>query len=226
MPKTKELSFSIPSGDKISALLQQPVNSVGLFVLGHGSGSNMRVPLMEGLSNALFDLQVATLRFNYPYSEKPSFVPFTNMPVDSDEILIETIRAALDLSKSEEIGVPVFVGGHSISGLMATRADAKQALPADGLICLGYPRKGDPARSIHLEQISQPMLFIQGTQDTLGTRVEISEMIEMLGDKALVNWIEGATHIFQVDGCDIRNVVSDIAKHIHHHIISWQRAQK
>jgi len=140
--------------------------------------------------------------------------------------LIGTIRAAVDLANSEEINAPIFVGGHSISGLMATIADAEQPLPADGIICIGYPRKGDPSRSAHLGKTSLPTLIIQGTQDTLGTTSEITEMIEGLGHKASVIWVEGAGHVFQVDGRDIRTVTSDIAKQIYSHIISRQSSRK
>ncbi|MEH6404410.1 MAG: alpha/beta family hydrolase [Sneathiella sp.] len=226
MPTTKELSFNIPSGDTVSAILRQPVKSVGLFVLGHGSGSTMRVPLMAELSEALFELNVATLRFQYPYSGQSEFVPFTDMPMDSDEVLIETIRAALDLANIESGENPTYIGGHSVSGLMTTRADSDQPLPADGIICLSYPRKGDPSRSKHLALTSLPILIIQGTEDTLGTPAEISEMVEMLGEKASLKWIEGAGHVFQVKDRDIRTVTSNIARHIHDHIISAQYSQK
>lgn len=190
-----------------------------MFVLGHGSGSNMRVPLMEELSQALFGLGVATLRFEYPYSDKPDFLPFTDMPMDSEEVLIDTVRAALDLANIEGTR-PVFVGGHSVSGLMATVADAENNLPADGIVCLAYPRKGDPSRSAHLERSNLPILIIQGSKDTLGTVSEISEMVEIHNDKTTVRWVEGAAHGFQVEDRDIRSVTSDIAKYIHDHIIS------
>jgi predicted alpha/beta-hydrolase family hydrolase len=207
----EETLFHTQSGSELPAILNLPTDADTLFVLGHGSGSTIHVPLMAALSEVLGSLRIATLRFEYPYSCHPDFVPFTDMPVDDDEVLIETVRAALTFGMRNCPELKTFVGGHSISGLVTTYADADVPLPAAGIISLGYPRKGDPIRSQHLPNTAAPILIVQGTNDALGSRNEIEEMTRPLGDRASLRWIVGATHGFSVDGRELSQVALDIA---------------
>ena len=53
-PNPKELRFvATKEKGEVSALLALPKDAKGLLVLGHGAGSNMRSPLLEGLSQKL-----------------------------------------------------------------------------------------------------------------------------------------------------------------------------
>ena len=101
-----------------------------------------------------------------------------------------------------------------MSALVATFADADEPLEADGIISLGFPRKGDPSLSNHLTATRAPLLFIQGTNDTLGSRAEIEQMVRLLGNRARVEWIEGATHKFDVEGSELSKTADLIAKRI------------
>jgi predicted alpha/beta-hydrolase family hydrolase len=204
--------FSTPSGNELPAILNLPSDADTLFVLGHGSGSTIHVPFMTAMSEALGWFRIASLKFEFPYSSDPNFIPFSDMPVDDDEVLIETVRAALEFGLQNCPELKTLVGGHSISGLVATYADADVSLQAAGLISLGFPRKGDAARSRHLLNTSAPLLFVQGTNDALGSRSEIEEMTRPLGDRASLKWIEGATHVFSVAGREQSQVAIEIAK--------------
>jgi predicted alpha/beta-hydrolase family hydrolase len=104
MTAQRELKFKVPLSGQVSGILTCPDNADAIYVLGHGSGSNMRVPFMEGLAESLARLGIATLRFEYPYSDKPDFVPYTDMPMDSEDVLIGTVRAALELRSQGESG--------------------------------------------------------------------------------------------------------------------------
>lgn len=167
---------------------------------------------MIAMSEALSRLRIATLRFEYPYSSDPNFIPFTDMQVDGDEVLIETVKAAFEFGQKSCPELKVLIGGHSISGLVATYADAEVPLQAAGIVCLGFPRKGDPARSQHLVNTSVPLLFVQGTKDTFGRQSEIEQMVRPLGDRASLKWIEGATHVFSIEGQSLNQVAGEIAK--------------
>jgi predicted alpha/beta-hydrolase family hydrolase len=204
--------FSTPYGSELPAILHRPTDADTLFVLGHGSGSTIHVPFMAALSDALGNFRIASLRFEYPYSSDPNFIPFSDMPLDADEVLIETVRAALKFGLENFPELKALVGGHSISGLVATYADADVPLQTAGLVSLGFPRKGDPARSQHLLNTSAPLLFVQGTNDALGSQREIEEMTGPLGDRATMKWIEGATHGFGVEGRKLSHVVIEIAE--------------
>jgi predicted alpha/beta-hydrolase family hydrolase len=208
------LIFSIPSGVKLSAVLQRPENYRALFFLGHGSGSNMNGPHMRGLADALFERGIATLRFQYPYSQHPAFIPFTDMPVDDDQTLIDTMRAACALANEMADGVPIYVGGHSMSGFVATLAAAQTNLHANGIVVLAYPRKGDPTRSAHLARVVLPLLIVQGTKDPLGTPAEILEMVELLLPSVRLTWLEGASHVLTVADLDQSIVLHTAVDHI------------
>lgn len=214
METERELDFEVPSVGMVSAILNQPNNSIGLFVFGHGSGSNIRVPLIARLAAALCDQRVATLRFAYPYSNQPNFIPYSDIPTDPDEILIATVRAAVSYAASVSRGVPLFAGGHSMSAYITSIADAENSLPVQAIISLSFPRKGDPARSAHFDRTTLPMLFIQGTKDTLVTEVEIDEIAATLGERATVRWIEDASHGFEVEGRENDDVIQEVATHI------------
>jgi uncharacterized protein len=203
--------FSTPSGNKLPAILDRPKDADTLFVLGHGSGSTIHVPFMTAVSEALSSFRIASLRFEYPYSADSSFVPFSDMPVDDDDVLIETVRAALGLGLQTCPELKVLVGGHSISALVTTYADANVPLRANGLISLAFPRKSDPARSRHLLNTSAPLLFVQGTNDALGSQREIEAMTRPLGERATLKWIEGATHVFDVEGRELSEIAMEIA---------------
>lgn len=211
MSVIETMKFEVPNAGTVSALLQVPRDTSALYVLGHGSGSNMTVPFMTDLAKALTTKGVATLRFEFPYSERADFVPYSDIPTDSDEILITTVRAALDCGAKHVPEIPIFVGGHSVSAHMTTIADAEAPLPASGVISLSFPRKGDASRSEHLAKTTLPILFIQGTNDSLGTVAELDEMAAALGDRASLKWIEGASHGFKVEGRDDADVVEEIA---------------
>ena len=208
----EHLLFNTPSGSNLPAILRRPADADTLFVLGHGSGSTIHVPLMAALSDALAYRRIASLRFEYRYSSDPNFVPYSDMPVDSEKVLIETVRAALKYGMKNFPELKALVGGHSISGMVATFADADIPTQAAGLISIGFPRKGDPARSQHLPNTSAPILFVQGTNDTLGSPREIEEMTRPLGDRATMKWIDGASHGFGVEGRDLSEVASEIAE--------------
>lgn len=207
-------AFQLQSGNKLSTIMQKPDGFTCLFVMGHGSGSNMEVALMNGLADALYYRGIATLRFNYPYSESSDFVPFTDMPVDPEPVMIETIRSALNLGHDLAETRPVVVGGHSISGFLASRAVAHGLLKAQAVIALAFPRKGDPARSAHLNELGCPMLIVQGTKDTLGTYNETTEMVETLQGDVELRWVEQASHAFTADNALQSDLVAVAAGYI------------
>ncbi len=76
---------------------------------------------------------------------------------------------------------------------------------------MGFPRKGDPGRSQHLASTTAPILLVQGTNDTLGRPREIEEMVSALGARVKLNWIENATHGFDVEGRELSQISVEIA---------------
>src|SRR5690348_13115588 len=74
---------------EVSALLLRPDDARALVVLGHGSGTNMRHPFLEGLSGALAAAGIATFRYQFPYTERGGG------GLDARPVLMATVRSAV-----------------------------------------------------------------------------------------------------------------------------------
>jgi predicted alpha/beta-hydrolase family hydrolase len=71
-----------------------------------------------------------------------------------------------------------------------------------GVVFLGFPlhRPGRPElrRAEHLERVGIPMLFLQGTRDTLADLTLMRQLCGKLGALATLHVAEGADHSFHV----------------------------
>jgi predicted alpha/beta-hydrolase family hydrolase len=213
---SRDIRFIPGAGpSEVSAILDRPDECRALFVLGHGSGSNMRVPFIAGLSAALVDAGIATFRYEYPYSESADFVPYSDVEMDEQEILLATVRSAVATAAAEAPDLAVFAGGHSVSGLMTSMTDAVSPMPSlAGLVILGFPLKGDFERAAHLSDASHPMLFLQGTDDTLGDADEIERMVGTIETDTSVHFVESADHGFIVPDRSDEDVYAELARTI------------
>jgi hypothetical protein len=213
MVETSGIRFTPDAGlDEVSAILDRSDACTSLLVLGHGSGSNMRVPFIAGLSTALVESGVATFRYQYPYSESVDFVPYSDMAMDAPEVLVATVRSAVAAASAAAPDLPLFAGGHSVSGLMASVADATSPLDSlTGLVILGFPLKGDLSRASHLADVPHPMLLLQGTADDLGTADDIKEMVASIKGKFSLHFIESAGHGFNAPNRPDRDIYMELA---------------
>jgi predicted alpha/beta-hydrolase family hydrolase len=175
----------------------------------------MRVPFIAGLSAALVGAGVATFRYQYPYSESADFVPYSDMEMDDQEILVATVRSAVATAAAEAPDLTLFAGGHSVSGRMTSMADAASPLTTvAGLVILGFPLEGDPERAAHLAGAAHPMLFLQGTDDSLGDVEEIKRMVGSIETDTSLHFVESAGHGFSVPNRSDDDVYAELARAI------------
>jgi hypothetical protein len=191
------LRISLPSGDTVSGLLQQPDRVDACFVFAHGAGAGMSHPFMSALAVALGRRGVATLRYQFPFMEMGSKRP------DAPALAQAAIRAAVDAAARALPGVPLFAGGKSFGGRMTSQAQAAAPLVGvRGLILVGFPlhAAGKPSseRARHLSQVAVPMLFLQGTRDALADLALMRACTAALGPLARLHVVEGADHAFHV----------------------------
>lgn len=211
MPRDLTFIATLEKG-AVSAILDRPDNARALLVLGHGSGSNMRNALISNLSEALVRHGIATFRYQYPYSEKGGG------GLDGRKVLLATVRAAIACAQEEATDLPLFAGGHSMSGRMITLAEAETPLPIQGLICFAFPingGKGPVERAEHFPKISKPMLFHQGTKDKLADIEVIQDIVNTMKDRAALHIIDTADHGFKVlkrSGKTHEQVIEEMAK--------------
>ncbi len=197
MAEPKELRILVPGSGEVSAVLERPDNFQFLVLLAHGAGAGMHHPFLRALSNELNLLGIATLRYQFPYMEKRRGAP------DRPPVLTATVAAAAREAEKLADGQTLFAGGKSMGGRMTSQAAAQGMLEAvRGLVFFGYPLHppGNPGtkRAEHLAQVSQPMLFLQGTRDTFADLKLLRPVSKKLGSRAILHIVETADHSFHV----------------------------
>ena len=191
------LTIPLPSGSTISGLLQTPASAKACYVFAHGAGAGMNHAFMEAIAQGLVERSIASLRFNFPFMEQGSKRP------DSPAVAHAAIRAAVAETARRMPDVPLFAGGKSYGGRMTTQAQAAEPLPGlKGIVLVGFPLHpaGKPSaeRAAHLDSVKLPMLFLQGTRDSLADLDLITKVTASLGKKATLHTVEGADHAFHV----------------------------
>ncbi|UFS90449.1 alpha/beta hydrolase [Bradyrhizobium daqingense] len=195
--KTQELKLDIERIGTVSAILTQPANARGCYVLAHGAGADMRHAFMEKVAEGLASRGIATFRFNFPYMEEKKGRP------DQPAVAHAAIRAAVAEAARLCPGLKLVAGGKSFGGRMTSQAQSKSPLPGvKGLAFLGFPlhadKKPSSERAEHLAGIAIPMLFLQGTRDGLADPGHLRPVIAGLRTKATLHEVEGGDHSFAV----------------------------
>jgi hypothetical protein len=193
----EKLTIETGKAGAVSALLTRPDAPRACFVFAHGAGAGMAHPFMEAFADGLCERDFASLRYQFPYMEKASKRP------DPPAVAQATVRAAV--TKAHEIfpGLTLIAGGKSFGGRMTSQAQAVAALPGvRGLAFVGFPLHpaGKPSsdRADHLAAIDIPMLFLQGTRDSLAEVALIGPVVRGLGSRATLHLAGGADHSFHV----------------------------
>ena len=171
------------------------------MTLAHGAGAGMHHSFMVTLAQSLAEENIATLRFNFPFTENKKGRP------DSPAVAHQAIEAAILKAQKLFPKLPLFVAGKSFGGRMTSQYMA--ANPNDavkGIIFYGFPlhAPGNPSieRAEHLKEVKSPMLFLQGSRDEFATWKLISKVCSSLPLAGLIK-IEGANHGFKAGKQDI-----------------------
>jgi uncharacterized protein len=90
-----------------------------------------------------------------------------------------------------------------MGGRMTSTAASENLIPAvRGLVFFGFPlhppKQPATKRGDHLANVTQPMLFLQGTRDDLADLKLLKPICKKLGKLATLHIIEGADHSFHV----------------------------
>lgn len=192
---------TFPFGDRELPALWDPARDArAVAVVAHGAGNDMRSPFFTGVAGALVDAGISALRFNFPYMASGRRGP------DRPPVLMGAWRAALDDAARRADGLPVVAGGKSLGGRMASMVAAEDgdAFAGSALVFLGYPLhapgRTENLRDEHLARVTVPMLFIQGTADSLARFDLLEQVVKRLGDRARLHPIEGGDHSFRGRG--------------------------
>jgi len=180
---------------KVSAQYIMPSDAKCIISLAHGGGAGMDHPFMVALADALAEKNIATLRFNFPFTENNKGRP------DTPAVAQQTIEAAIAKAHELSATIPVFVAGKSFGGRMSSLyLSSHPEAAVKGIIFYGFPlhAAGKPStdRAEHLKKVKVPMLFLQGSRDALAQYDLIEPVCAQLKKAKLIK-IEGADHSFK-----------------------------
>jgi uncharacterized protein len=195
--EAQPIVVTVDDATRVSALLLVPPRARACYVLAHGAGAGMTHPFMAAAAQELLERGVATLRYQFPYMEKGGKRP------DPPRLAHATVRAAVAETARRLPKVPLIAGGKSFGGRMTSQAQAITPLPGVcGLAFLGFPlhpaRQPSSERGKHLFEIEIPMLFLQGTRDTLASLEHLKRLCQSLGKHTTLKLFQDADHSFHV----------------------------
>jgi len=181
----------------VEHLLVKPPDARALLVLAHGAGAGMRHAFLERMAQALADRRIATFRYEFAYMEKRAGRP------DPPAVAAARVREAVGEAARVAPGLPLLAGGKSFGGRMTSTAAAEAPLPGvRGLVFLGFPLHppGQPgtSRADHLDRVTVPMLFLQGTRDQFAQLPLLEPVIARLQPRAMLHLIDSGDHSFKV----------------------------
>ena len=159
-----------------------------LFLFAHGAGAPSSHPWMQRWATLLTTIG-NVVAFDYPYLAKGRKRP------DPLPKLIEAHRAALEKTRLANPG-PVVLIGKSMGGRVGCHLALQEAVAA--VVCFGYPLCGggdcSKLRDKVLRELSTPILFVQGTRDSL---CPLEVLARVRGEMSAVNdlhIVEGGDH--------------------------------
>jgi uncharacterized protein len=193
----KHITIDLDGDASISAFWLAPADAKAAYVFAHGAGAGMAHKAMTAIAEGLAERGVATLRYNFLYMERGSKRP------DSPALAHKAVRAAVVKANELAFDVPLFAGGKSFGGRMTSQAQALDPLTnIRGLVFFAFPlhpagKPGDE-RAKHLDNVTVPLLFLQGTNDALASLDLLKPLADHLGKRATLALYEDADHSFHV----------------------------
>ena len=167
------------------------------LILAHGAGGGQTSSFVVRAGRELAARGILVATFDFPYITAGRSAP------DKPAVLEAHWRTIIDdvRKRSEFARLPLFIGGKSMGGRIASQVAAAGVEGVAGLVYFGYPLHppGRPGqrRDAHLPDIRIPMLFIQGTRDEFGTSAEIRDLLPRLDARAELVEIADGDHSFK-----------------------------
>lgn len=155
----------------------------------------MDTPFMEAFAQGLAAGGVRVWRFEFGYMAQRRHGG-KKRPPPRVETLLEPWREVIRTARDESPDLPLWIGGKSMGGRIASMVADEFVDDVAGLICLGYPfhppGKPEKLRTSHLEGLQTPTLVVQGERDAMGTRSEVEGYT--LSDAISFCWLPDGDH--------------------------------
>ena len=168
-----------------------------VLILAHGAGASKESAFMDGIADLIFKQHISVVRFDFSYMQKRRVEGKRYFP-DRKPILLERWRKVLEQINAQ-VSVPVFIGGKSMGGRMATLLLAEQPMLQNlcyGVVCLGYPfyspKKYENPRIEHFQGIRKPVFILQGERDVMGDKEHVASY--SFKKNVEIRWFSGGDH--------------------------------
>jgi predicted alpha/beta-hydrolase family hydrolase len=182
-------------------LIQNGPEEGPAYLFAHGAGADLNSVFMTEVAEALADKGIRVVRFNFPYMIKRA-EDGKRRPPDRAPKLLAAYEEVI-----KHLNCPVVIGGKSMGGRMASMLLAENTLreecdrmPILGSACMGFPfhapAKDPKDRLNHLRGLTQPLLIVQGTRDTMGTLEDVNGYLQegKINPSIQVHWLEDGNH--------------------------------
>ena len=198
--------------ERAEFLFDGPDSATITLVLAHGAGAPMNSTFMNIVARGVAEGGFRVARFEFPYMRARREGGPRRAP-DPGPVLKESWLQAIELLGG---AAGLVIGGKSLGGRIASMAADEGGVA--GLVCLGYPfhppGKPDRLRTKHLETLLTPALFVQGTRDTLGSRVDVAGY--RLSPSIRIAWVEDGDHSFKPRASSGRTETQNLSEAIAH----------
>jgi predicted alpha/beta-hydrolase family hydrolase len=182
-------------------LLQNGPEDDLVYIFAHGAGADMDSEFMTQVAEKLGHKGIRVVRFNFPYMIKRA-EDGKRRPPDRAPKLLAAYEEVI-----KHLDCPVVIGGKSMGGRMASMLLAENSLrekfdrlPILGGACMGFPfhapAKDPKNRLDHLRGLTQPLLMVQGTRDTMGTLEDVNSYLDegKINSSIQIHWLEDGNH--------------------------------
>lgn len=195
--KTEHHNITVNEKSEVSSAWLIPEHYQSVLIIAHGAGNDMHSDYISFLHEQIAERGILTIKFNFPYKQRGKKAP------DRAPVLEATWHAVIAdvLAKSGCTTDQIFLSGKSMGGRYASMVAHKYD-NLGGLIFFGYPLhapgKPDKARFDHFAAVRCPLLFIQGTRDSLCKLDSLKPLLATLQPTPKLHIIEGGDHSFKV----------------------------
>jgi predicted alpha/beta-hydrolase family hydrolase len=158
------------------------------FLLAHGAGAPSSSAWMVRYRELLSQVG-SVVTFDYPYMQARRKSP------DKPDVLVASHRAQVEaLRVTLPKGERLVLAGKSMGGRIGCHVALETKV--SGLVCFGYPLRGQTGklRDEVLLALETPILFVQGTRDTLCSLPELEDVRHRMKAPNELFVIEGGDH--------------------------------
>ena len=153
---------------------QQP--AIAQFIFAHGAGAGSDSEFMQIMAKQLSEYGIDVGLFDFEYMQIAKQTNKRRPPERAPKLLtyFEHIVTQADAN------LPLFIGGKSMGGRMASMLACSTSHPVLGVLAFGYPfhppGKPEKLRTDHFADIPCPFLVLQGERDTFGNQQELADL--------------------------------------------------